>query len=217
MSTTNKFLQRQKKLKKSKSNSSMAIFERKSFNIRETPSLYKRITLPWIKSIHVKNFEIGGEILSKYEDIKMSFTSKVVSSIKNTLHVIAYPGHISSSIKTLRDLRKNHIPLLEKMLEMTLSSIKQKYNLDKNEISVFLYYIPKCHQLRVHFMYNTGKDPELGRALYLEDVIDNLKSDDEYYKNASINIKAGELFNNLLKEKKKRKSYKSMSNKRWRL
>lgn len=91
------------------------------------------------------------------------------------------------TIKSLRDLRGKHIKVLENMLNKTLKVIKHLYGLDKNELRIFVHYHPQYWHFHVHFTcLAIDHGIHSGKAVLLEDIIDNLKQDPNYYEKASL-------------------------------
>ncbi|GMI12266.1 hypothetical protein TrRE_jg10180, partial [Triparma retinervis] len=85
-------------------------------------------------------------------------------------------------IATLRDLRSRHIPVLKSILSSGLSTISSLYGVPPPEVRVFVHYHPQFYHLHVHFtrLWNDG-GAQVERAHLLEDVIQNLEGDGEYY------------------------------------
>lgn len=90
-------------------------------------------------------------------------------------------------IASLRDLRGRHIPLLTDILDTGRKTIEETYGVPKEELRVFIHYLPQFYHLHVHFtrLFNThGSACE--RAHLLPSVIDNLTKDPMHYANANL-------------------------------
>jgi len=85
-------------------------------------------------------------------------------------------------ISCLRDLRGRHAPLLHSMMTEGLSAIHSIYGVSSNQIRVFVHYLPQFYHFHVHF---TRLENEFGttceRGHLLQDVIQNLEMDSDYY------------------------------------
>ena len=91
------------------------------------------------------------------------------------------------SIKSLRDLRGKHIKLLENMMNETLKVTEELYGLNKNDLRVFVHYQPQYWHFHIHFTcLAIDYGIYAGKAILLEDIIDNLKIDPNYYETASL-------------------------------
>ena len=110
---------------------------------------------------------------------------KLNESIPTSLYVLSLVR--DKSIKSLRDLRGKHIKLLENLLDKTVEGIKETYGLEKNELRVFVHYPPQYWHFHIHFTcLAVDYGITVGKAILLEDVIDNLKMDSNYYQKANI-------------------------------
>ena len=65
-------------------------------------------------------------------------------------------------IKTLRDLRGEHLPLLRGILEKGKEAIKETYGVDGDQLRVLVHYMPQFNHLNVHFtrLWNDKCTPE---------------------------------------------------------
>merc|ERR1712233_101037 len=87
------------------------------------------------------------------------------------------------NIKSVRDLRGKHIELLDK----SLKGIKDIYGLNRNELRIFVHYPPQYWHFHIHFTsLSIDYGIQSGKAILLEDIIDNLHRDPDYYQNANI-------------------------------
>ena len=85
-------------------------------------------------------------------------------------------------VRTRRDLRAAHLPLLEAILARGTHTIEQVYGVPPEQLRVFVHYMPQFFHFHVHF---TRLHSDLGcqveRAHLLQDIIANLRADGEYY------------------------------------
>jgi m7GpppX diphosphatase len=95
-----------------------------------------------------------------------------------------------SGIASLRDLRGEHIPMLQSMIREGLSAIKRIYGVNSNQIRIFIHYQPQFYHFHVHY---TRLENEVGccceRAHLLSDVIQNLQMDSDFYCKRTISYK----------------------------
>ncbi|XP_059150688.1 m7GpppX diphosphatase-like [Physella acuta] len=164
------------------------------FIVNETPLLYSKLTLPyiqqstfsiqWVYNILEKKSE-SERIIVEDADPEVGFV--MVPDMKwdrqnaNTLYMVAIVH--KHGIKSIRDLRQEHLPLLENILHKGKTAIKDQYGLSSDKLRVYFHYQPSYYHLHVHFTHVQFEAPgtDVLRAHLLEDVIDNLHMDSEFY------------------------------------
>lgn len=96
-------------------------------------------------------------------------------------------------VRSLRDLRAAHLPMLRAMAKKGREVIKNTYGLANESLRIFVHYPPQFYHFHVHF---TNVSVEHGvsaeRALLLDDVIENIERDSEHYAKRSITCRMGE-------------------------
>ena len=105
------------------------------------------------------------------------------------LHILCLPTDIS--LRSIRSLTAEHIPLLEHMKNVTLEVIKNKYGIDECYLKMFFHYEPSTYHLHIHFV-NTSNYESRSSVEYsheLNNVIFNLRIYSQYYKAALLNIR----------------------------
>jgi m7GpppX diphosphatase len=105
----------------------------------------------------------------------------------NKLHLLCLP--VDKNIRSLRDLRQKHIPLLEYMKKITLMKINELYNLTENDLKIFIHYEPSTYHLHIHFVNINFRECN-SSVEYSHDinmVIFNLKIDNNYYQKIKLN------------------------------
>lgn len=183
----------------------------------ETPELYSYIHSHFIASLPEKHTRWILDILNgvSKENSKIIFENSNFCLLpdakwdtKNVtdLHYLAIIKN--TNIQCLRDLRANHIPLLEEIIEYGYDSIFRMHSIPQTSIKIFLHYHPSVYHLHIHFVYVDCCDMTtclFGRSIMLRDIITNLKEDNEYYSKAILNVMLGtesNLFRFLLSNQK---------------
>lgn len=96
-------------------------------------------------------------------------------------------------VRSLRDLRAAHLPMLRAMAKKGREVIKNTYGLANESLRIFVHYPPQFYHFHVHF---TNVSVEHGvsaeRAHLLDDVIENIERDSEHYAKRSITCRMGE-------------------------
>eukprot|EP00049_Salpingoeca_infusionum_P026793 m.27954 g.27954 ORF g.27954 m.27954 type:complete len:322 (-) comp8999_c2_seq1:45-1010(-) len=87
-------------------------------------------------------------------------------------------------IRTLRDLRKAHVPLLRNMNDQCRQALSARFGVPKSRIYGFVHYYPSYFHFHVHFVVHTaGASKSAGRTHLLDEIILNLEQDSKYYAN----------------------------------
>jgi len=173
--------------------------EHEPFIIHETPELYRDVTLPcieagkfsiqWVYNILEKKKE-AERIVTEDSDSDSGFI--LIPDMKwdgekiESLYLVAIAHN--RNLKSIRDLRAEHLPLLKNILKKGQDSIKQKYNVGPDKLRVYFHYQPSYHHLHIHFTHLQFDAPgsDVMRAHLLNDVIDNLTIDSEFYQKKTL-------------------------------
>lgn len=96
-------------------------------------------------------------------------------------------------VRSLRDLRGEHLPMLRAMAETGRRVIRETYGLEDHSVKVFVHYPPQFYHFHVHYA-NVAVDigVQTERAHLLDDVIDNIERDSEHYAKCAITGRMGE-------------------------
>lgn len=99
----------------------------------------------------------------------------------NSLHWLAVAT--DTTLRTLRDLRGNHIPMLISLYTQTCQKIHDDMGIPLDQIMAYVHYPPSVYQLHIHFKHPIS--PHVSHDSFrihpLITVINNLKIDSEYY------------------------------------
>jgi len=122
-----------------------------------------------------KNFVLVTEMSMKSDDMR-------------TFHPLAFPK--DKSIRSIRDLTSDHIPLLREMVYVSKKFIKDNYELNESEIEAHFHYPPGVLLLHMHFemINNNAKVRRPLREHSVHKVIENLLIDNDYYKKITLDI-----------------------------
>jgi len=126
------------------------------------------------------------------EHFKLGKDYKFSEGDLTTLWLLAIPKIVfTKSIKSIRDLTGDHLPMLKSILNESYKAINEKYGIPSSKVSAYFHYLPSYWCLHVHFVY-------LDKALLdahkvpLEDVIFNLEMNSNYYKLANLTYVIGD-------------------------
>jgi m7GpppX diphosphatase len=103
------------------------------------------------------------------------------------LHILCIP--MDKQLRTIRELTKEHIPLLEHMKKTTLEKIEQVYGLKEGSLKIYFHYEPSTYHLHIHFVNIKYKDAgsSVEYSHDLDSVIFNLSLDSDYYRKIKLN------------------------------
>lgn len=101
------------------------------------------------------------------------------------LAVVADPA-----LRTLRDLRGHHVPLLKTIYNLSCDKIFQELGIERDQVVAYIHYPPSVYQLHIHFKYPVKTQPahDAFRTHPLLSVINNLEVDPDYYAKSFIQI-----------------------------
>lgn len=85
---------------------------------------------------------------------------------------------------SFRDLNAIHLDLLENILESSTRFVKETFGLNRNQLKIFAHYQPSFYHFHIHIIHIGLFSTHSLRAVLLEDIIDNMKSD--YYQSCSL-------------------------------
>lgn len=161
--------------------------------VNETRDDYINHILPYINNIYTFNTKWIFNILEKKTEQDKILLNQdnflIVKDINwnevNEFYILAIPFE---KLKTIRNLRKKHIPLLKSMKEKCIE-VAKNFNIKENQLYFFFHYHPSFYQLHLHCtLINHPKlSSKYFRCKMLDIIIDNLENYSLYYRNKQIN------------------------------
>jgi m7GpppX diphosphatase len=97
------------------------------------------------------------------------------------MHMLTFPTNMT--LKTIRSLRAEHIPLLKLMKYQTCQIIMEKYGLPEAELKLYFHYAPQTYHLHLHAVSvkNTEANSSVEYSHDIDSVIFNLTLCSDYY------------------------------------
>jgi m7GpppX diphosphatase len=161
--------------------------------VTETPDLYTNSVLPWIESQPIERVQWVYNILDKkkeadtilYEHADRKQGYIIIPDMKwdgttvGSLYLVAIVH--DRSLRSLRDLTIEHVPMLQSILEQGTQIARDRYGLQNEEhgtLRCFIHYHPTYYHFHVHLLsanYDSHPGAVTGQAHLLQDVIDLLK------------------------------------------
>jgi len=109
------------------------------------------------------------------------------NSNNDDLHLLTIP--FNKKLRTIRSLNTNYLSLLDQMYKKTLEIIKDKYEIDISDLNIEFHYTPSTYHLHLHFVNKKKEDSsDIHYKHTYNDVINNIKNDENYYINNNLNI-----------------------------
>lgn len=94
------------------------------------------------------------------------------------------------NLRSIRDLKGEHIQYLKHIYKKSLDIIKHKFNTDENQLRAYFHYHPSFWHLHIHF--NLIQNNTLGACIdfshSFNTVIQNLELHSEYYQKVDLDI-----------------------------
>eukprot|EP01104_Vermistella_antarctica_P006849 TRINITY_DN1754_c0_g1_i12.p1 TRINITY_DN1754_c0_g1~~TRINITY_DN1754_c0_g1_i12.p1 ORF type:complete len:316 (-),score=65.22 TRINITY_DN1754_c0_g1_i12:605-1552(-) len=160
--------------------------QQQHYILRETPHLHNTVTRPYLDERGTKGLGWVYNILDHkaeadrivFEDVDEHNGFVLLPDFKwdptdvGSLYCVAIVR--DRSIRSLRDLTAQHLPLLRNIVAAGTSAIAKRYGLAdaRNLLRVFVHYLPSYYHFHVHFTHANRVTPSsgmlVGRAVLLE-------------------------------------------------
>lgn len=102
-----------------------------------------------------------------------------------------------TDIASVRDLTGAHIEYLEDILAKIRAATCVNYEIRPDELRIFVHYQPSYYHFHIHVVNiahpGLGGGFNAGKAILLDDIIDNLKLDSRYYQKKTLHYQLGEM------------------------
>lgn len=176
--------------------------------VKETPEMYKQYVIPYIDTMkgdrikwvynilfegkesetfvyHDKDPETGFVLLPDMKWDRVSMESLYLCCIVNR-----------RDISSIRDINSSHVDYLKLVREKIIQVTVEKFGVQADELRLFVHYQPSYYHFHIHCV--TIKHPGLddginvGKAVLLDDIIDNIQMVDDYYQRKTISYVLGE-------------------------
>ncbi|KAH7345783.1 scavenger mRNA decapping enzyme [Rhizoctonia solani] len=171
-------------------------FTRQSWTmVRESPQLYAEVVKPYIEGFPTSRLQWVYNILSHeseadrilFEDPSPTDGFIIVPDLKwdgttmSTFYIQAIVH--TRDIRSMRDIRKRHLPILRNIRKQAIKVAQDKYGLSGGQLRLFVHYQPSYYHFHVHIVtleLSGQANANVGMAHLLDDVIAmlELESDD---------------------------------------
>ncbi|KAF8605694.1 scavenger mRNA decapping enzyme [Ceratobasidium sp. AG-I] len=171
-------------------------FTKQTFTmVRESPELYAEIVKPYIEAFPPSRLQWVYNILSHeseadrilYEDPSPTDGFVIVPDLKwdGTTMATFYIQAIvhTRDIRSLRDIRKRHLPMLRNIRKQAIKVAQDKYGLPAGALRLFVHYQPSYYHFHVHIVtleLTGAANANVGMAHLLDDVISLLELEPDH-------------------------------------
>ncbi|KIM65696.1 hypothetical protein SCLCIDRAFT_112453 [Scleroderma citrinum Foug A] len=154
--------------------------------VHETPELYEKVVVPYIEAFPPSRTQWVRNILdgTSSETILHTCPSFLIlpdmkwdhsSAPLTALYLLAIVR--DPSIRSMRDLRSGHIPLLKEIRDAAHTVVEQTYGLKKGRVRLYVHYQPSYYHFHVHIVHASQSGilgMTVGQAHLLDDIISML-------------------------------------------
>jgi len=135
-----------------------------TYSVRETADIYKNVTKNYIDSLDASHVEWMHNVLDNKKEtelclfendhFKLQKDYKFNEGDLKTLYALAIPKQArEKSLRSIRDLKSEHLPMLKSMAAECYKSIESKYGVPQHKIYAFFHYLPTYYLMHVHFVH----------------------------------------------------------------
>ncbi|PSK39093.1 hypothetical protein C7M61_002406 [Candidozyma pseudohaemuli] len=176
--------------------------------VRETPEIFKEVVAPFIETQKgdriqwVHNILFHGKesesVLYHDKDPQNGFV--LLPDMKwdrismDALYLMAIVQR--TDISSVRDLNSSHTDFLKSLQERVKKLANETYGVAEDELRVFIHYQPSYYHFHIHVVRVThpglGDGINAGRAILLDDVIENIQLVSDYYQQRTLTYVLGE-------------------------
>ena len=138
--------------------------------VRETPEIYAQATLPFVAALPPKQTAWVRAILARekemevllYEDdgcmlLPDTKWDRKDASALYTLAILKDPA-----LKSVRDLRGAHVPMLKQLRAGVLAELRRRYGARADQVRAYMHYLPSFWMAHIHF--RCSRAPRSARA-----------------------------------------------------
>merc|ERR1739838_53056 len=169
------------------------------YNYRETPDMYKEVTLKNIVPQDRSRIAWVGEILNgtkeadrvilNTDDFVLLPDLKWNPEEANAMYCVGI--FKDTNLRSIRDLRAEHGPMLERARKEIEETIHKAYGINKRFIRIYFHYMPSYWQLHCHVTMNVKKDigSSMDKSHLIEDVIGNMSMVPDFFSKADLTVR----------------------------
>lgn len=177
--------------------------------IRETPEMYLQRVLPFIETQKgdriqwVYNILFHGKeaesVVHNDVDAENGFVllpdMKWDQKTMSALYLCAIVRR--TDLASVRDLNGSHVEFLENIVAKIKEATCSNYEIEQDKLRIFVHYQPSYYHFHIHVVNiehaGLGGGFNVGKAILIDDIIDNLKMMPDYYQKKTLTYQLGEM------------------------
>jgi len=148
--------------------------------VRETADVYQKVTKPmyldsldpshcdWMHNI-LENKKEQELCIFENEHFKLQKDFKFNEGDLTTFYALAHPKKcVEQKLLSVRDLTKEHVPMLKSVLEESYRAIEEKFGLPRHKLYAYFHYLPTYWLIHVHFEHVDRQSRDAREQVTLE-------------------------------------------------
>lgn len=175
--------------------------------VRETPEMYQKYVIPymekmkgdrlqWVYNILFHGKELESVIYHDHSDEGFVLLPDMKWDKVNLENLYLCCIVNKKDISSLRDLNGSYINWLKRIQDKVKSVAFETYDIAQDQLKVFVHYHPSYYHFHLHIVNvhhpGLGDGIAIGKAVLLDDIIDNLVLAYDYYEKKTIGFVLGE-------------------------
>lgn len=177
------------------------------FMVTETAEDYGRITLPYLLSIPPSSIQWVYNVLERKAEVERLIFDDPDPDVGFMMHPDLKWDQVQTEqlycvaichrrdIRSLRDLRREHLPLLQNIKSSATQAVQERYGVPPEQVRLYVHYQPSYYHFHVHVAHMglEGSGVMAGKAVLLDDIIGNISLIlDDYYALCSLTYSLAE-------------------------
>ena len=175
------------------------------YAVQETEEMYETVVRPAIEKLPESELEWVRNVIDPAEGAKTTeevlFETPDGVLMRDTkwatgnddatqMYCLLVVKKQHSHLRSVRDLRGSDADWLEASVNACQQHILERYGVQSDKYLTFFHYHPAFYHLHIHFVHLLAStfipNTPAGRVLRFSDVLQNLRTDSDYYKHATI-------------------------------
>lgn len=176
--------------------------------VLETPEMYKNYVAPYIDSMKGERLKWVYNILfegKESESVVCHETDPITGFVllpdmkwdRITMAALYLCCIVTrQDISSIRDLNGSHVEFLKRLRSTILKITSEKYGISRDQLRLFIHYQPSYYHFHIHVvsLKRSGLNDgiSVGKAILLDDIIDNITLASDYYQKKTIGYILGD-------------------------
>lgn len=166
--------------------------------LRETAAMYAEVTLPWVLETQAdrQNWMLNC-LTNGAEEDKVLYDDKHVMLLPDfkwdgedpaQVYVLALFKDLT--LRSVRDFGREHVEMLDRVRAVAADLFQTRWGLHPSKFRAYFHYHPNYWLVHLHLVALSST--KLTGGILLDDVIEHLKADADYYRTATLTVNLAE-------------------------